>query len=185
MIEVEKNEKFAVIGIWKFLNQIPAGTMFVPLIISAIIVTISVHSGLEMSLWNYLGEPMKSLFGPSGQMLVIGLMLFCIGTMITSHDFVTVGQRGIWIILARLIPAYAISALVFVYFGPKGFLGIDAITLTCCLTSANAALYMGIIQPYADEPDRGAFPIMLIFSMPLLPFIFLSYFGSGGWRFYK
>lgn len=183
MIEIEENKKIAGIGIWKFLNQIPAGTMFVPLIISAIIVTVSVHSGLEMSLWNYLGEPMKSLFGPSGQMLVIGLMLFCTGTMITSHDFVTVGQRGIWIILARLIPAYVISAFVFVYFGPKGFAGIDAITLVCCLTSANAALYMGIIQPYADEADRGAFPIMLIFSMPLLPFIFLSYFGSGGGDF--
>lgn len=42
---------------------------------------------------------------------------------------------------------------------------------------------MGIIQPYADQPDRGTFPIMLIFSMPLLPFIFLSYFGSGGGNF--
>lgn len=157
--------------------------MFVPLVISSIIVTITVHSGLGMSLWDYLGEPMKSMFGPSGQMLVIGLMLFCTGTMITGHDFVEVGERGIWVIFARLLPAYAIGAFVFVYYGPNGFAGIDAITLVCCLTSANAALYMGIIKPYADEPDRGAFPIMLIFSMPLLPFIFLSYFGSGSGGF--
>jgi alpha-acetolactate decarboxylase len=179
MIEAREKKTLPGVQIWKFLNEIPAGTMFIPLIISAIVVTLSVHSGLGMSLWDYLGDPMKSLFGPSGQMLVIGLMLFCTGTMITGHDFIEIGERGIWIILARLIPAYAISALVFVYFGPKGFAGIDAITLVCCLTSANAALYMGIIQPYADEPDRGTFPIMLIFSMPLLPFIFLSYFGSG------
>lgn len=179
MIDEKEKKKFSGIGIWKFLNEIPAGTMFIPLVLSAIIVTITVHSSLGMSLWDYLGEPMKSLFGPSGQMLVIGLMLFCTGTMITGHDFVEIGERGIWIILARLIPAYVISAFVFVYFGPDGFLGIDAITLVCCLTSANAALYMGIIQPYADQPDRGTFPIMLIFSMPLLPFIFLSYFGSG------
>jgi acetolactate decarboxylase len=180
MSEAIEKKKFSGIEIWKFLNEIPAGTMFIPLVISAIIVTISIHSGLGMSLWDYLGDPMKSLFGPSGQMLVIGLMLFCTGTMITGHDFIEIGERGIWIILARLIPAYAISAFVFTYFGPNGFAGIDAVTLTCCLTSANAALYMGIIQPYADDADRGTFPIMLIFSMPLLPFIFLSYFGSGG-----
>lgn len=183
MTKVKEKKQFEGIGIWKFLNEIPAGTMFILLVISAIITTISVHSGIGMSLWDYLGEPMKSLFGPSGQMLVIGLMLFCTGTMITGHNFVEVGERGIWVILARLIPAYAISALVFIYLGPSGFAGIDAITLVCCLTSANAALYMGIIQPYADESDDGAFPIMLIFSMPLLPFIFLTYFGSGGGDF--
>ncbi|MBD8875797.1 acetolactate decarboxylase [Roseibium polysiphoniae] len=183
MVKTDETKGHSEIRIWSFLNEIPAGTMFVPLVISSILVTLTVHSGLEMSLWDYLGEPMKSLFGPSGQMLVIGLMLFCTGTMITTHDFVDVAERGIWVILARLVPAYAISAFVYVYFGPDGFAGIDAITLICCLTSANAALYMGIIKPYADEPDRGAFPIMLIFSMPLLPFIFLSYFGSGNQGF--
>ena len=43
---------------------------------------------------------MKDLFGKSGQMLIIGLMLFCTGTMIKPRDFVEVGKRGIWIILA-------------------------------------------------------------------------------------
>lgn len=100
MIDAKEKKQFSGIGIWKFLNEIPAGTMFIPLVLSAIIVTITAHSSLGMSLWDYLGDPMKSLFGPSGQMLVIGLMLFCTGTMITGHDFVEIGERGIWIILA-------------------------------------------------------------------------------------
>ena len=177
--KIKEKKSFKGIGIWNFLNKIPAGTMFVPLIISAIVTTICIHCGLGMSLWDYLGNPMKDLFGSTGQMLLIGLMLFCTGTTITGHDFVEVGKRGIWIILARLIPAYAICAVVFLICGVNGFAGIDAITLACCLTSANAALYMGIIQPYGDDSDKGTFPIMLIFSMPLAPFIFLSCMGSG------
>ena len=181
MATIEKKEKkpFKGVKIWDFLNKIPAGTMFVPLVISAIITTICIHCGLGVSLWEYLGNPMKDLFGSTGQMLLIGLMLFCTGTTITGRDFVEVGKRGIWIILARLIPAYIICAVVFLTCGVNGFAGIDGITLACCLTSANAALYMGIIQPYGDDSDKGTFPIMLIFSMPLLPFIFLSCMGSG------
>lgn len=39
-----KNEKKPRnVGIWAFLNKIPAGTMFVPLVISAIICTITVE----------------------------------------------------------------------------------------------------------------------------------------------
>ncbi len=183
-MEKEK-KKFEGIGIWKFLNKIPAGTMFVPLIISAIICSVCIACGLGtgkpgegLTLWEYLGNPMKDLFGKTGQMLVIGLMLFCTGTMIKPHDFVEVFKRGIWIILARLIPAYVISVLVFI-FCPNGFLGIDPVTFCVCVTSANAALYMGIIPPYADNSDRATFPIMLILSMPLLPFIVISSLGTS------
>jgi len=63
MAEVYEKKRFSGVGIWDFLNEIPAGTMFVPLVISSILVTLTVHSGLEMSLWDYLGDPMKSLFG--------------------------------------------------------------------------------------------------------------------------
>lgn len=179
-VNMEKEKKkFKGIGIWNFLNKFPAGTMLVPLVISAIISTICIHCGLNESLWEYLGNPMKDLFGKSGQMLIIGLMLFCTGTMIKPRDFVEVGKRGIWIILARLLPAYIISAIVFIFCGLEGFCGINSVVLAAILTSANAALYMGIIPPYADNSDRATFPIMLILSMPLLPFIFISCFGQG------
>lgn len=180
-----KEKKPFNVGIWAFLNKIPAGTMFVPLVISAIICTITVECGLGTgvvgegeTLWEYLGNPMKDLFGKSGQMLLIGLMLFSTGTMIKPHDFVDVFKRGFWLLLARLLPAYAICTIVWFTCGAKGFCGIDFITFVCVVTSANAALYMGIIPPYADNSDRAAFPVMLILSMPLLPFVFISSFGT-------
>lgn len=54
---------------------------------------------------------MKDLFGKTGQMLLIGLMLFCTGTMIKPHDFVDVFKRGFWLLLARLLPAYLFAQL--------------------------------------------------------------------------
>lgn len=101
-MEAEKSKKpFKGIGIWNFINKIPAGTMFVPLLISSVICTITVACGLGtgkagegMTLWQYLGNPVKDLFGSTGQMLMIGLMLFCTGTMIKPHDFVDVFKRG-------------------------------------------------------------------------------------------
>lgn len=52
MASIEKKEKkpFKGVKIWDFLNKIPAGTMFVPLVISAIITTICIHCGLGVSL---------------------------------------------------------------------------------------------------------------------------------------
>ena len=105
-MKAEKSKKpFKGIGIWNFINKIPAGTMFVPLLISAVICTITVACGLGtgkagegMTLWQYLGNPVKDLFGSTGQMLMIGLMLFCTGTMIKPHDFVDVFKRGIWVV---------------------------------------------------------------------------------------
>lgn len=175
-----KKKAFKGVPIWNFLSKkIPAGTMFIPLILSAIITTISIHCGLGESLWDFMGNPMKDLFGASGQMLLIGLMLFCTGTAITGRDFIEVGKRGVWPMLARFVPAYVLSAVVILVCGVNGFLGIDAITFTVCVTSVNAALYMGVIEPYGDAADNGNFPILLILAMPLVPFIFLSSFGEG------
>ena len=180
-----EKKKFHSIGIWKFLNKIPAGTRFVPLVISAIISSICIACGLGTgnagegeTLWEYLGNPRKDLFGKTGQNLLIGLRLFCTGTRIKPSDFGDVFKRGIWIILARLVPAYLASVLVFL-FCPNGFLGIDPVTFCVCITSANAALYRGIIHPYADNADRAAFPIRCVISRPLLPFIVISSLGTS------
>ena len=39
---------------------------------------------------------------------------------------------------------------------------------------------MGIIQPFGDKSDKASFGIMLICSMPLLPLLFLGFFGTSG-----
>ena len=174
METTEKN-----VNIWKSLQKVPAGTMFVPLIIGAIITTIC-KGMLGFDLWAYLGNPMKDMFSSSGQMLLIGLMLFCTGTSLKLSDLKDAMKRGVFLIIVRLVIAYALCTLYYFCFGCEGIFGISFLAFTCAVTSANAALYMGIIQPFGDKSDKASFGVMLICSMPLLPLLFLGFFGTSG-----
>ena len=153
--------------------------MFVPLIIGAIITTVA-QGIFGFDLWSYLGNPMKDMFSSSGQMLLIGLMLFCTGTSLKMSDLGEAMHRGIFLILVRLVIAYMLCALYYMAFGYEGIFGISFLAFTCAVTSANAALYMGIIQPFGDKSDKASFGVMLICSMPLLPLLFLGFFGTSG-----
>lgn len=164
------------VNIWKSLQKVPAGTMFVPLIIGAVITTVC-KGFFNFDLWSTLGNPMKDMFSSSGQMLIIGLMLFCTGTQLKLSDMKDALHRGVRLILVRLIVAYALCALFYAVFGNEGFLGISFLAFVCAVTSANAALYMGIISPFGDKADKASFGIMLICSMPLLPLLFLGFYG--------
>lgn len=173
-MEAKKN-----INIWKSLQKVPAGTMFVPLIIGAIITTIC-QGIFDFDLWGTLGNPMKDMFSSSGQMLIIGLMLFCTGTQLKLSDMADALHRGVLLILVRLGVAYGLCALFYALFGYEGFLGISFLAFVCAVTSANAALYMGIISPFGDKADKASFGIMLICSMPLLPLLLLGFYGQAG-----
>lgn len=167
------------VNIWKSLQKVPAGTMFVPLIIGAIITTVC-EGIFKFNLWDTLGNPMKDMFSSTGQMLIIGLMLFCTGTQLKMSDMKDALHRGVLLILVRLGVAYALCAAFYALFGYKGFLGISFLAFVCAVTSANAALYMGIISPFGDKADKASFGIMLICSMPLLPLLFLGFYGESG-----
>ena len=153
--------------------------MFVPLIIGAIITTIG--QGLfNVDIWVVLGNPMKDMFSSSGQMLIIGLMLFFTGTGVKVSDLKSALGRSVPLIIVRLVVAYTLCALYYVLFGFEGVFGIPFLAVACAITSANAALYMGIISPFGDEADKVGFGIMLICSMPLLPILFLGFYGTSG-----
>ena len=167
------------VNIWKTLQKVPAGTMFVPLIIGALITTVC-QGMLHFDLWATLGNPMQDMFSSSGQMLLIGRMLFCTGTSLKLSDMKEALHRGLVLIVTRLVVAYGLSALYFVLFGYDGIFGVSFLAFVCAVSSANAALYMGIIQPFGDKADKASFGIMLICSMPLLPLLFLGFFGTSG-----
>lgn len=93
--------------------------MFVPLIIGAVITTIC-QGLLNFDLWETLGNPMKDMFSSSGQMLIIGLMLFCTGTQLKMSDIKDAMHRGMLLILVRLGVAYALCALFYALFGFDG-----------------------------------------------------------------
>lgn len=99
--------------------------------------------------------------------------------LLKLSDMADALHRGVLLILVRLGVAYGLCTLFYALFGYEGFLGISFLAFVCAVTSANAALYMGIISPFGDKADKASFGIMLICSMPLLPLLFLGFeFGS-------
>lgn len=166
------------IGLWRALQRLPAGTMFVPLIVGALITTVC-EGIFGFRLWATLGSPMEDMFSSSGQMLLIGLLLFCTGTQLRLGDLKIAMGRGIPLVALRLAVAYLLCGGFYAVFGYDGVLGISFLTFVCAVTSSNAALYMGIIQPFGDEADKACFSVMTICSMPLLPLLFLGFFGSS------
>lgn len=97
--------------------------------------------------------------------------------LLKLSDMADALHRGVLLILVRLGVAYGLCALFYALFGYEGFLGISFLAFVCAVTSANAALYMGIISPFGDKADKASFGIMLICSMPLL---FLGFHGEAG-----
>lgn len=98
--------------------------------------------------------------------------------LLKLSDMADALHRGVLLILVRLGVAYGLCALFYVLFGYEGFLGISFVAFVCAVTSANAALYMGIISPFGDKADKASFGIMLICSMP--PVLFLGFYGEAG-----
>lgn len=99
------------VNIWKTLQKVPAGTMFVPLIIGAIITTVC-QGIFHFDLWETIGNPMKDMFSSTGQMLLIGLMLFCTGTSLKLGDLKDALHRGVLLIIVRLVVAYLLWCAV-------------------------------------------------------------------------
>lgn len=100
--------------------------------------------------------------------------------LLKLSDMADALHQGVLLILVRLGVAYGLCALFYALFGYEGFLGISFLAFVCAVTSANAALYMGIISPFGDKADKASFGIMLICSMPLLPLLFLGFYGEAG-----
>lgn len=167
------------IKIWQTLTKIPGGTMFIPLVIGSLITTIC-QGIFHFNLWNKLGNPMKDMFSSSGQMLLLGIMLFCTGTQLKVSEFKSALKSGILLIIIRLIIVYLLCFIFYLLFGIEGILGISFLTFTCAVTSTNATLYMGIIAPFGNNTDKASFGFMLICTMPMLPLLFLSCFSNGG-----
>ena len=146
--------------------------MFVPLIIGAVITTIC-QGLLNFDLWETLGNPMKDMFSSSGQMLIIGLMLFCTGTQLKMSDIKDAMHRGVLLILVRLGVAYALCALFYALFGFYGESGFGEAQVMQII-SLIIPFILGMILGNMDEDIRKVFAGGNAITLPFLGFEFGS-----------
>lgn len=177
---MERTEREPVwVPIRKTLNKIPGGRIIIPLIFGSIVVSICDAFGVR-DPWAMVGSPAMYLFSSRGITIVLGFMLFFTGTQIDVRKMKPMLTRGFPLLLLRLGIAYALSYLF--YFFTKGsenmWIGISFVTFTACLTSTNAGMFMGLVNPYGDDADYSYFGVLLLTALPAFPMLLIQ--GSQG-----
>lgn len=177
---MERKEREPVwVPIQKILNKVPGGRIIIPLIIGSIVVSICDAFGVK-DPWAMVGSPAMYLFSSKGITIVLGFMLFFTGTQIDVRKMKPMLTRGFPLLLLRLGIAYALSFLFFYFTKDLGnvWIGISFVTFTSCLTSTNAGMFMGLVNPYGDDADYSYFGILLLTALPAFPMLLIQ--GSQG-----
>lgn len=156
----------------KFMRKIPAGMMLIPIFIGALI-----HTFFPNLLT--IGDPTEVLFTSKGMSCLLGLIIFFTGTQIKVKDLKKNLKNNLILVATKLIVAYGLSYLFYRLFGIVGVFGISFVAIVSVLTSTNGVLYYGIVDEYHEKQDYTTFCLIALYSMPIIPTVFLTSFGGS------
>lgn len=155
----------------KWMRQIPAGMMLVPIFVGALI-----HTFCPEILT--IGDPTEVLFTSKGMSCLLGLIIFFTGTQVKIKDLKKNVGNSFALVLAKLGSAYLLCFLFYHFLGLDGILGISLVSFVAVMTSTNGVLYYGIVEEYKEKKDYTTFCMIALYSMPILPTLFLTSFSG-------
>ena len=156
----------------KFMKKLPAGTLLVPMLLSALLHT----------LWPelfHIGGITEDFLGGRSINFIVGMLTFSSGLIIDLNSFKTILKRHGVLMLLKLILVVPISLLYGHFFGQGGILGISAVAFTVAMVSMNPAMYISLVDDFGTEVDKAAFAFTGLFSIPVIPVLIYSFGGQG------
>lgn len=156
----------------KFMKKLPAGTLLVPMLLSALLHT----------LWPdllHIGGITEDFLGGHGVNFIVGMLTFSSGLIIDLASFKTMLKRHGVLMLVKLILVVPVSLLYARFFGQAGVLGISAVAFTVSMVSMNPAMYISLVDNFGEEVDKAAFAFTGLFSIPVIPVLIYSFNGQG------
>lgn len=156
----------------KFMKKVPAGTLLVPMILSAILHT----------FWPnlfFIGGVTEEFLGGGGTNFIIGMLTFASGLGIDLSSVKSLLKRHGTIMLAKILVAVILSLLYRQIFGEAGIFGISAVAFVVAMVSMNPALYISLVDDFGTDLDKAAFGFTGIFSIPVIPVMIYSIGGQG------
>lgn len=156
----------------KFMKKIPAGTLLVPMLLSALLHT----------LWPellHIGGITEDFLGGRSINFIVGMLTFSSGLIIDLNSFKTILKRHGLLMLLKLILVVPLSLLYGQFFGQAGILGISAVAFTVAMVSMNPAMYISLVDDFGTEVDKAAFAFTGLFSIPVIPVLIYSFGGQG------
>lgn len=156
----------------KFMKKLPAGTLLVPMLLSALLHT----------LWPdllHIGGITEDFLGGRGVNFIVGMLTFSSGLIIDLKSFKTMLKRHGVLMLVKLVLVVLVSLLYAKVFGQAGVLGISAVAFTVAMVSMNPAMYISLVDDFGEEVDKAAFAFTGLFSIPVIPVLIYSFSGQG------
>lgn len=151
----------------KLMKKIPAGTILLPMLVSAILYTVA------PTLF-YTGGMTQALFSGDIVMPVLSLLCFSSGLGIDVSDLPAILKKQGSLIIIKVALAIGLGVLFLNIFGHKGFLGISSLAFISIISTTNPALYLSLTEEYGSENDVKAYGLMGMLGMPVLPMLVFS-----------
>ena len=151
------------------MRKFPGGMMVIPLVIGCLVNTF-IPQVLQ------IGGFTTALF-KGGQATLVGLFIFCSGATISFEEVGLPLYKGIVLTVLNFAFGFAVGALLNMFFGPAGILGLTPFAVIGALTNSNGAIYTALAKEFGDETDMGAIAVLSLNDGPFLTMIAM---GASG-----
>ncbi|MEY8291621.1 2-keto-3-deoxygluconate permease [Carnobacteriaceae bacterium 52-44] len=156
----------------KFINKIPAGTLLVPMLVSALLFTI----------WPnlfFIGGLTEEFFSGKNVGFIVGMICFVSGVSIDFNTLKLILKRQGVLSIAKIVMSILLSLGYIALFGQEGIFGISALAFTVGINSVNGALYLSVVRDFGTKIDQAAFSIIGLLGIPVVPIFIYSLQGEG------
>lgn len=151
----------------KFMKKVPAGTLLVPMFISALINTIFPN------LFD-IGGATQFLLGGEGVTFIVGLLTFISATLLEVSTIKDIFKKQGILMVAKIIFCVIFGYFIIRYLGDNTIFGISSLALVAAICSTNPGLYLALANEYGKPCDPGAFGLLGILSIPAFPMIIFA-----------
>lgn len=158
--------------ILKFIKKIPAGTILIPMFISAFFYTIA------PDLFK-IGGLTQAILTDQSLNFLIGVACFCSGLMLDLKTIQYIIKKQGSVLLIKAVLGFLFSYIFYKLIGTNSLFDISTLSIILTLFSCNPALYLSIIKEHGTQDDLAAFSLIGIVSLPILPMIFFSLINKG------